>query len=86
LAALDLPGPRGEAPERSNGAVSSGDGTARLWRYFRYAADLVAFVMPLLTRGLTVRQRRDNHLPPLPGEPADLDAILLRSMHEGRRV
>jgi WD40 repeat protein len=63
------------SPDGTRILTASGDRTARVWRCFRNAAELVAFVSPLLTRGLTARQRRDNHLPPVPDAPADLDAI-----------
>jgi len=63
------------SPDGTRIVTASHDHTARAWRCFRTAAELVAFVQPLLTRGLTGRQRRDNHLPPLPHAPGDLDAI-----------
>jgi WD40 repeat protein len=63
------------SPDGARILTASGDGTARLWRCFSGAADLVAFVTPLLTRRLTGRQRRDNYLPPRSDAPADLDAI-----------
>jgi WD40 repeat protein len=63
------------SPDGARILTASNDGSARVWRCFPGAADLVAFVTPLLTRGLTGRQRRDNHLPPLSDAPADLDAI-----------
>ena len=61
--------------DRSGQISNRGDRTARVWRCFRNADDLVAFVAPLLSRGLTSRQRRDNYLPPLADASADLDAI-----------
>ena len=63
------------SPDGTRIVTASDDNTARVWRCFRTAAELVAFVIPLLSRGLTARQRRDNHLPRRPDAPSDLDAI-----------
>ena len=63
------------SPDGTQIVTASHDTTARVWRCFRTAAELVAFVSPLLTRGLTARQRQDNHLLPLPGTSDNPDAI-----------
>jgi hypothetical protein len=64
------------SPDGARIVTASWDRTARVWRRFRDVTDLVAFVTPRLTRGLTARQRRDNYLPPLlPDAPSDLEAI-----------
>ncbi|TDG29566.1 hypothetical protein E2C05_17620 [Paracraurococcus ruber] len=63
------------SPDGTRLVTTSVDGTARVWRQFRDTAELVDFVKPLLSRGLTGRQRRDSHLPSPANTPTDLDAI-----------
>jgi WD40 repeat protein len=63
------------SPDGTRIVTASSDCTARVWRSFASATELVDFVKPLLSRGLTARQRRDNYLPPLPDASDDLDKV-----------
>lgn len=64
------------SPDGARVVTGSADATSCIWRCFRNVADATTYVSSLLTRSLTTRQRRENHLLSLDVDvPADLDAI-----------